>query len=181
MADEIYTGFSERSIVRTGDPLNFAIDGEGFFVLKTPGGEAFTRRGSFGLSPEGILVTSDGHAVLSDKGPVKVSGGELEVDLDGRITINGVESGHLLLTDFPKPYKLEKLDAEIYRPASDEKKLETKYTYIRQRYLEKSNLDLIREMAGMIETYRTYESDWDAVRISDEPLEETVKRVGKVR
>ncbi|NIR67720.1 MAG: flagellar basal-body rod protein FlgF [candidate division Zixibacteria bacterium] len=181
MVDEIYTGFSERSIVRTGDPLNFAIDGEGFFVLETSRGETFTRNGNFNLSPEGILVTSDGHAVLSDRGPIEVSGGELNVDLDGRITVDGVEFGHLLLTDFPKPYKLEKLDAEIYRATADIQKLETKYTYVRQGFLEKANVDIIREMADMIETYRSYESDWNAVRISDEPREETIKRVRKVR
>jgi flagellar basal-body rod protein FlgG len=181
MVDKIYTDFSKGSIERTGDPLNFAIDGDGFFVVETPDGEAFTRNGNFHLNPDGTLMTSDGLPVLSDGGRIEAPGGELSIDPDGTIKIEGNEFGRLLLADFEKPYQLEKTAAGIYKPAPEANRIEVEFAYVRQGYLEKANVDIIREMVDMIESYRNYESDQKAIQILDESLAKTVNQVGRVQ
>ncbi|HEQ98693.1 MAG TPA: hypothetical protein ENO22_05060 [candidate division Zixibacteria bacterium] len=181
MLDKTITDFTGKSIERTGDPLNFAIDGDGFFVVETPEGEGFTRNGDFGLSPEGILVSAEGFPVLSDNGRVEVHEGELSVDLDGTVRTDGKELGHLLLVDFEKPYKLEKSGAGIYKSPADANRVEVEFTYVRQRYLEKANADIIREMADMIESYKNCDSDQTEIEILDAPLEEAADQVGRMR
>jgi flagellar basal-body rod protein FlgF len=181
MIDKIYTDFSEGSLEYTGEPLNFAIDGDGFFVVETAQGEAYTRSGNFRINPDGILVTSDGLPVLSDNGQIDASQGELTIDIDGTIRIEGDEFGKLRLVDFEKPYQLEKMSAGVYQPLPDANRSELEFTYIRQGYLEKSNVDIIKEMVDMIASYRNYESDQKAIQILDSTVDKAVNQVGRVK
>ena len=181
MVDKIYTDFSEGSLEYTGEPLNFAIDGSGFFAVETPQGEAFTRSGDFHLDPNGVLVTSDGLPVLSSAGQIAPGQGELSISVDGTIRIDGDEFGKLRLVDFEKPYQLEKMAAGIYRPLPDANQTDLEFTYVRQGYLEKSNVDIVREMVDMIDSYRNYESDQKAIQILDSTVDKAVNQVGRVR
>lgn len=181
MVDKIYTDYSKGSLEYTGEPLDFAIDGDGFFVVETPQGEAYTRGGNFHLDPDGVLVTSDGLPVLSDGGQIQASGGELSIDVDGTVKIDGDDFGRLRMVDFEKPYQLEKTSAGIYQPLPDANQTELEYTYVRQGYLEKSNVDIIQEMVEMIASYRNYESDQKAIQILDSTVDRAVNQVGRVR
>jgi flagellar basal-body rod protein FlgF len=181
MVDKIYTDYSKGSLEFTGNTLNFAIDGDGFFVVSTPDGEAYTRNGNFQISPEGILQTSDGLPVLSDAGEIEVAAGEFKVGVDGSITIGGEEYGKLKVVDFEKPYQLEKLASGVYIPDSNSTQEELEYSYIRQGYLEKSNVDVLREMVDMIASYRNFESDQKAIQILDDSLHKAVNEVPRVR
>lgn len=181
MVDKIYTDYSKGSLEYTGEPLNFAIDGDGFFVIETPQGEAFTRSGNFHLDQNGILVTSDGLPVLSEGGQIEALEAELTIDIDGTIKIDGNAFGKLRLVDFEKPYQLEKMSAGIYRPLPETNQTELEFTYVRQGYLEKSNVDIIKEMVDMIASYRNYESDQKAIQILDSTVDKAVNQVGRVR
>lgn len=181
MIDDIYTDYSRGALEYTGDNLDLAIDGDGFFVVQTPDGELYTRNGNFHLDALGNLMSSDGMPVLSDQGPVQAPEGQLTIGVDGTIIVDGEEYGQLRVVDFEKPYRLEKVAAGVYKPAEDANQIELEYTYIRQGYLEKSNVDIMREMVDMIASYRNYESDQRAISILDETLGKAVNEVGKVR
>jgi len=135
----------------------------------------------FHLDALGNLLSSDGMPILSDQGPVQAPEGELNINVDGTITVDGNEFGKLRVVDFEKPYQMEKVSSGIYRPAPDANQVELEYTYVRQGYLEKSNVDIIREMVDMIASYRNYESDQRAIHMLDETLSKAVNEVGKVR
>ena len=181
MVDNVYTDFSRGSLEFTGNDFNVAIDGDGFFVVSTPEGEAYTRNGNFHLNEEGVLVTSDNLPVLSDSGEIIADGGELHIGIDGLITVGGEDFGKLQIVDFEKPYQLNKLSAGLYTPDTDAGRIDLEFTYVRQGYLEKANVDVIQEMVDMIASYRNYESDQKAVQILDETLGKAVNEVGRVK
>jgi flagellar basal-body rod protein FlgF len=181
MVDKTYTDFSEGSLEFTGDRLHLAIDGDGFFAVSTPEGEAYTRNGNFHIAPDGTLMTSDDLPVLSDNGPIVLGENEFEIGMDGTITVNGEEYGRLLVVDFEKPYQLQKTAGGLFRMLPEANQIDTEYVYIRQGYLEKSNIDIVREMVDMIASYRNYESDQKAIQILDESLSKTVNEIPRVR
>lgn len=181
MVDKTYTDYSRGSLEFTGDQLNLAIDGDGFFVVSTPEGEAYTRNGNFHIATDGTLMNSDELPVLSDNGPIVVGENEFEIGMDGMITIDGEEYGKLMVVDFEKPYQLEKTAGGLFRTLPEANQIDTEYAYIRQGYLEKSNVDIVREMVDMIASYRSYESDQKAIQILDESLSKTVNEIPRVR
>ena len=85
------------------------------------------------------------------------------------------------IVDFEKPYQLNKVSAGLYVPGPDANPTDLEFTYVRQGYLEKANVDVIQEMVDMIASYRNYESDQKAIQILDETLGKAVNEVGRVK
>jgi flagellar basal-body rod protein FlgG len=152
-------------------------------VVQTPEGEAYTRSGSFHIDSQGRLVTADNLPVLSDAGEIVLSQdeNELKIAIDGYITVGDQELGQLRVVDFEKPYQLEKMAGGLYLPAEGSAPIDLEFTYVRQGYVEKANVDVIREMVDMIASYRNFESDQRAIQLIDETLDRTVNQVGKVK
>src|ERR1035438_7555715 len=81
---------SQGAIEQTGNPLDLAIEGQGFFQIQTPNGPRYTRDGSFHRSPAGILVAAKGEPVLSTTGqPIPVPPGEVSIGADGVLSVAG--------------------------------------------------------------------------------------------
>ena len=181
MVDNVYTDYSRGALEYTGNDFDVAIDGDGFFVVQTPDGEAYTRNGNFHLNEQGVLVNSDDLPVMSDNGEIITDNGEINIGIDGLITVGGEEYGKLQIVDFEKPYQLNKVSAGLYVPGPDANPTDLEFTYVRQGYLEKANVDVIQEMVDMIASYRNYESDQKAIQILDETLGKAVNEVGRVK
>ena len=94
-----YTDFSEGSLSPTSNKLDLALQGSGFFVAQTPNGPRYTRNGSFSLSTDGTIVTSQGYPVLGAGGPIqlpdmqKLSQGDISIDETGEVTVDGKKLG----------------------------------------------------------------------------------------
>ncbi len=183
MVDEIYADYSQGVLERTGDDLNIGLDGNGFMVVQSPEGELlYTRAGSFSLSPDGSVVTPEGHVLMTDVGPLVLEpGASFQVGIDGIITVSGEEFGRLAITDFEKPDALQRTDGNVYRAPQGLAQIEPEQLYVRQGYIERANVDVVREMVDMITSFREYESNQKAIQIIDESLEKTVNRVGARR
>ncbi|MER3458405.1 MAG: flagellar biosynthesis protein FlgF, partial [Chloroflexota bacterium] len=98
------TDFSPGPVQATGQPLDLAIQGEGFFRLRTPDGERFTRDGRFSLDANGQLVNVNGHPVLGTNGqPIRLSSGQVRVDPNGTIYLNDQPAGQIGLAVFADP------------------------------------------------------------------------------
>ena len=165
------TDYSQGRLKATGNDLDLAISGEGFFVVETPEGERYTRRGAFGLSPEGILVTSEGYPVTGDGGPVRIVGQQVMVAEDGRLTVDGVAAGRIRLVNFDRPYRLEKVGDALFRPVDETvtaRDAEAPSVRLRQGFVETSNVDPIRMMTEMLEVLRVYESHQKMMRTAEE-------------
>ncbi|MCJ7507299.1 MAG: flagellar basal-body rod protein FlgF [candidate division Zixibacteria bacterium] len=179
MADEIYVDFQQGKLDFTGDNLNVALEGDGFFVVSTPYGERYTRNGAFRLDGEGFLMTDDGDKVLTDGGPVNLVGSDIKIDESGKISVDGSQVAQLSVVDFPKPYQLERVDGGLYAPKSADVVSQVAANYsIRQGFLERSNVEAIGEMVEMIDSFRDYEGGQKAIQIQDDSLGKLFEKLG---
>lgn len=179
--------FTNGSLEATENPLDVAIEGEGFFVAETPNGEfLYTRDGSFKLSvemDEMRLVTADGYTILSefDDEIVFMDGmRDISISEMGLVTAENEdgeieEIATIKLAKFINPEGLESVGKNLYRatvasgeeiPMEDENRTST----LRQRYLETSNVQVIDEMVRMITAQRAYEISSKTIQTADDML-----------
>lgn len=182
LVDTLHTNFQEGALSETKGKLDFAIDGNGFFVVDTPNGQRFTRDGSFAMSKDGYLVTQEGYYVEGLNGPIKLSEGNISVDEAGNIINNGQNIDKLNIMDFNNYDGLRKEGDNLFY--IDNAVLSVQIIpstgRIKQGYLEESNVNPVNEMVNMISVMRTYESSQRVVTAFDETLGKVVNEVGKV-
>ncbi|MEN3202532.1 MAG: flagellar basal-body rod protein FlgF [Atribacterota bacterium] len=175
------TDFSQGRLEATGNPFDFALSGEGFFVVETEKGPAYTRAGNFTRSADGRLVTLSGYPVQGEAGDIVLpERGELVVDAEGNIRVGGELVGKLRVVRFSNPQLLEKLGGNLFRaPEGVLPEEATGYT-IHQGFLEKANLDVVEAMVRMIEALREYELAQRAVVAQDETLGKAVNEIPRL-
>ena len=183
------TDYSQGSMQTTGNPLDVAISGDGFFRYQTPGGEYLTRNGSFVLDAQGQIVTKQGWPVLSDGGgAINIPEGtrNIHIDFMGRVFADGTEQGRLALVTAEDKKNLEKLGGNMYktRQGTNVEELDDAYqngALINQGFLEMANVEVVSEMVNMIETQRFFEAVQKTMQTSDAIDKEAINKVGKAR
>ena len=147
-------------LVPTQNPLDVAIDGEGFFAIQTPGGVRFTRNGSFSLNEDGDLVTKQGMKVLSSSGsPINVTGDNIGIQDGGIVTAEGNEVATLKIVTFQGINLLQKEGSNQFiwnGPAEGVQDVDE--PRVKSGSLERSNVDSMREMINLMAAYREFES-----------------------
>lgn len=144
----------------TGNPLDLALQGNGYFVIETADGQQYTRAGNFALNDKAELVTQNGRIVLSDSGPLVVPPGDTQLVISKDGTVSTHESGvlgRLQLASFENDQELLEVGDGLYK-AEGLKVLPAENTTIHQSMLEGSNVEPIKEMNRMIEISRAYQS-----------------------
>jgi flagellar basal-body rod protein FlgG len=179
MIDKVYTSFIPGSLDRTGRDLDVALQGDGFFVVQTPDGEAYTRNGAFTLAADGTLVNSDNMPVMTTSGAVSLQGGQVAIGVDGQISVDSAVVANLRVVDFDDPNQLLKLGDGLFVAGQGVQPIALTNPEVRQGYLERSNVDVLREMVDMIETYRGFEMGQKMIQIQDESLGKAVNELGK--
>lgn len=183
MIDQVYTDFSQGSFEATSSNLDVAIEGAGFFVLESPdgGGQLYTRNGHFSISPDGYLTTDEGYRVLGDGGPLAVGNGVVTISESGETLVDETVVGRLQVVDFPDKTTLTKQGDSTFTASDKAEPTPVTVPSLRQGYLERSNINIIKEMVGMIMTLRNYEAGSKAIQAQDESLNALFNNVGKVR
>ncbi len=173
----------EGSYIETQNKLDFAIKGNGMFVINTPYGIRYTRDGSFNLDNDNKLVTKNGYAVLGTRGEITLDGTEIHVDEAGTIFLDGQEIDNFRIAIFDEQSKLRKQGENLFYlldggllPENEE----GSEIQIRQGYLETSNVNVVREMVDMITAYRAYEASQKAIQAQDQTLNRAVNDVGNI-
>jgi flagellar basal-body rod protein FlgF/flagellar basal-body rod protein FlgG len=151
-----HTDFSQGSLEQTGNPLDIAIEGSGFFTVQAPNGVQYTRNGAFHLTKSGGLVTAQDLPVLGDKGPITLPQGDSEISSSGLISVNGDVAGQLKLVDFDSNVPLTSLGGAYYSAPSAAGTPATEFT-VRQGSLESSNINPVESAVGLIEMQRNAE------------------------
>ena len=179
---ETIRNFSEGSLDNTGNPLDMAISGQGFFqVLQPDGSVAYTRDGTFTLNSNGTLVNSSGLPLASQ---IQVTPNTQSVQITKDGTINAmlqgqtqpVNLGQLQLARFVNPEGLRALGDNLYAPtvASGQPYLGTAgsdgFGSIEQGFLEKSNVDIVNEMVSLITAQRAYEINSKMIQTADQMM-----------
>jgi flagellar basal-body rod protein FlgG len=173
--------FTQGDLTQTGEKLDIAIQGDGFFeIQKADGTLAYTRDGSFKISPTGQVTNSDGLPVLSGFQAVPTGTTAISLSSDGQVTYttaSGTQTFRLSLTRFANPSGLQSLGGNIYAetPASGTPETgspgEQGYGTTMQAYLEGSNVNIVQEMVNLITAQRAYEINSKSIQTSDEMLQ----------
>jgi flagellar basal-body rod protein FlgF len=169
------------SLIPTGNLLDLAIEGEGYFVIGTQEGERYTRSGQFRLNELGELVTTTGDNVLDDGGAVIVlppNSGGVTIASDGTISTPDVLIGRLGLVSFADPQDLEKTANALYR--TDQQPQVAEGVQILQGMIEGSNVRAVVEMTDMMETVRAYQGTQKIIDAHHELQRRMVERMLEV-
>jgi flagellar basal-body rod protein FlgG len=176
-----YTDFSAGPSRRTGNPLDIALQGNGFFCIGTPGGIQYTRQGNFTLDQEGSLVTSDGHPVLGEGGSITIEGGQVDIDDQGVVTVDGNEIDRLRIVTFSSPNGLTKVGSSLFSTAgSGQAPQSAANVSVKQGYLENANVNAIRTMTDMIAEMRMVEAYQKIVQTADRTSSNAVNTLGTI-
>jgi flagellar basal-body rod protein FlgF len=156
--------FSQGNMIETGQPLDVALHGKGFFVIETPDGPLYTRHGVFRSNGNGQIVDSMGRMVAGDGGPLviptEVDSSEVQIGDDGRIFARGALIGQFRVVDFAgKTDKLSPVGMNCYRAAKEAEPGAAEGMVVKQGYREGSNVKLVEELVNMIMVSRIYEAN----------------------
>jgi len=175
--------FTEGELTSTGEQLDLAINGDGFFQVQMPDGTlAYTRDGAFKTSSNGQITTSDGLSVQSGFQPIAIGTTGVTISPDGTVsaaTASGTTTFQVQLTRFANPAGLQSVGRNLYveTPASGTPETGTPnqggFGSLQQGFLEMSNVKVVEEMVNMIVAQRAYEVNSKAVQASDEMMQQS--------
>ena len=171
---------SQGELSRTGGDFDFAIQGDGFFLIETPDGQHLSRAGHFTPNAEGELVNPDGYRLLDAGGaPIFVPPdvGSVSLANDGTLSAQGVPLAQVGLWQPVDPISLRHVQGTLFSADAAEPMEEP--GLILQGYLESSNVNPMAEIARMIEVQRAYEMGQKLLDREDERIRNTVQTLGK--
>ncbi len=173
--------FSQGGMRKTGNSLDLAIQGEGFFKVQTPDGEFFTRNGAFSLNSQGYLVNTSGYRLMGEGGPIQIdSGGKIDVNATGGITVNENMVDQISVRTVSDLDALEKRGENLLQLKEDAEAREVpaQNARVKQGFLEESNVQIVDEMVRMIETMRTFQACQKVMTSSNESDSQLIDKVG---
>ena len=174
---QIKTTFEPGRIRLTGNPLDIAIQGPGFFEVNTPQGTRYSRNGMFSLDRERRLVNGLGYPVMGMKGEIKIPPGKLEITTQGDIKVDDKSVATIKVMEFHNDEMPQKSSDGLF--SSDKGKL-AKTPQLQVGHIEESNVNSIGEMVKMIQGMRNYESTQKLIQTLDHMADVAIQDVGRV-
>ncbi len=185
-----YTDFSQGALKSTGNQLDFAIEGDGFFEVLTPQGVRLTRVGSFTLDGEGRLVTKQGFPVLREGAPgedpagreIRLTNANVAITPSGEIAEGGEVLGRLSVVTVEDKDALQKIGNSLFalKDNMEPQVVAAAGFSLHQGYIESSNVNPVREMTDMIMTTRVFESTQKGIQAYDQMMGKAVNEVSKL-
>ena len=165
------------AIVQTGNELDVALNGDGFFAVQTAGGERWTRAGSFQLNNQGTLVDQSGNPVLGTGGPIQFGPDEVGITIasDGTVSSSAGAKGQLRIVEFANAQDLKREGLNLYSGGEPQANAATRAV---QGHVERSNVSGVTEMAEMIRVQRAYESAASLAQKQDDMRRNAIQRLG---
>ena len=177
-----YISRAQGSVTRTDNPLDVAIQGEGWLAIKTPGGTAYTRDGRMQMTQTGELQTLNGYPVLDAGGAgmlLQADGGPPSIAADGMITQAGRQVGALGLYSIPGEATLSRFGNSAVVPnMAPTPILDFSANSIEQGFSEGSNVNPVLEMTRLIQIQRTFDSISSTNQTSESNLQDAIKSLG---
>jgi len=163
---------SQGALQKTGNELDLAIQGPGYFEVQTDNGTMYTRNGSFQVSSKGQLITSTGDAVMGEGGTISILPGAVSISADGTISSNGAVAGKIRVVDFPTGTKLTSTGDSYYSAPAGTAQAATGYD-VRQGMLESSNVNPVIGMVELVEVQRSAEMMQRALSMFNSEIDKT--------
>lgn len=169
--------FKNGQIKQTGNPLDLAIEGAGFFVLKNGGPVAYTRNGQFRRDGDGRIVNSAGMALQGVSGDLVVSGDSPEILADGTVLDRGEPVGRLQLVSFSNEGSARRQGGNFVSAADNVQQVEA--VRVGQGMLETSNVSMAHEILSIMQVQRTAETGQHLIQLYDDLMTRALTTFGQ--
>jgi flagellar basal-body rod protein FlgG len=185
--DSTVLDLRQGSLKTTGNPTDLAISGDGFFVVRTPDGDAYTRSGNFIRRNDGTLATMDGYPVIGQKGsPIILKSSDsksqdIRIDKQGNIEMGKNIIDKIKVVDFKDKKNLQSIGNSLFKSGSNETPGNTKTYEINQGSLEMANANPIETIVNSITGMRTYDSLAKYIESDKEIETKTVTDLGRIK
>jgi flagellar basal-body rod protein FlgF len=170
--------FQQGDIVRTGNDMDFAVEGAGFIEVQMPdGSKAYTRDGEFHLNAQGQLVTKRNYLVMGEGGPIQLdpnNASPLTVSADGQVSQGADVKGKISIAEFNDPNKLTMLGGGLYRNDQNLVPKSTVTSSLRQGFIEGAATNPMSAMASIITAIRLYESNEKVMQMQGDRMSKTI-------
>ena len=147
---------AQGTLTQTHNPLDLAVDGNGFFVVQTPSGDRFLRNGTFSLDADRRLVDDQGNPVLGEGGPITLPPGNIEIDATGLVKVNGKPQQRLRLDTVKDASKLQHEGGTRFVPDATRTSVPAEQRTIKQGFVEESNVKAMTAMTDMLSVLHRY-------------------------
>lgn len=166
------------AVTNTGNPLDIALDGEGFLAVQTALGERYTKAGSMAIDAGGTLVDLQGNPVMGELGPITFTSTETDISItaDGTIATNEGTKGKLKIVEFADPQAATREGNNLWAAEDAQPATQTRVV---QGAIERSNVSGIAEMTEMIRVQRAYESAASMQQKQDEMRRTAIQRLAQ--
>lgn len=168
----------QGALEETGNITDFAIMGAGFFAVENDGQILYTRNGSFNIDEEGYLILKGGGRVQGEFGEIFVGGDKFDFAEDGRILVDGEVIDNIAVYDFLDYNNLNKYGQGMF--ISDAEPDLVEYPYIRNKTIERSNVDPTEELTNIISSQRALQTAAQALKMYDLINDQAVNEIGKI-
>lgn len=176
-----FSNFDQGRLLHTGNKLDLALEGNGFFCVETATGVQYTRKGNLAIDTKGILITQEGFQVIGKGGRIELNTQDFEVDGEGNIIVDGDTVDTIKIVDFDKPAGLQKMGATrfaIADPLTNEIKAEG--FSVHQGFVESSNVDAVNAITEMIDVLRGYEAYQKVIQSLNDITLQAINEVGQL-
>lgn len=181
LMDATANDLSQGAIKHTGQPLDAALNGTGFFVVQDAAGtNLYTRNGHFALNENGELATENGYTVQGEGGAIVATGANVMITEDGRVVVDGAQRGALRVVTFEDPRMLMRVGDTLFAATPDIVPELAENVSVVPEALESSNVSVAKEMLNMLVTVRNFEANQRVILSVDRTLDRTINEVGRV-
>jgi flagellar basal-body rod protein FlgF len=181
-----YHSFTDGPVTPTGNPLDVAIQGDGFFTVQVGNDIRYTRDGRFTTNEQNelIMVAGGGRSRVLDEAGVPIvllpaSAGTPRIEKDGTIRQGDAAVGKIGLVEFADRNTLGKVGANLFRAGAD-RSLPAQNTALTSGAVESSTVDPVQGLAEMIEVTRAYQLNAQMISLQDMTIGQAVSRVGRI-
>ena len=176
----VYIDFTQGLLEKTGNNLDVALQGNGFFEMQTPAGLAYTRAGNFTIGRDGTLVDKSGNPVMGESGRITITGNDVQIAQSGMVKVDGVEVATLKVVAFEDTTKLKRSANGLFVDPGQAGLKKAEEKNIQSGYLEMSNASVMKEMVQMIDIQRSFELYQKAIQTESDQDRLSVSRVGRL-
>lgn len=188
LTHETTTSYSQGDMHLTGNKLDLALAGDGYFAVQAEDGVRYTRNGSFMLNANNELINQRGERVLGEGGedgsgvPIVVNGRDVAILPDGTVQSDGINAGKLQIVQFENMDSLEKVGKSFFKYRGNESEITAvDVPAVEQGYLERSNVNSLTEMTHMISNTRHYEIAGKALKSIEQSISRSIVELPKFK
>lgn len=182
--DGTSTNFQQGEITDSDSLTDFALQGNGFFTISKDNKDYYTRDGHFQVDASGYLIDASGNYVKGNNleggtsGRIYIGKSKISTSSDGTISVDNVPKYKFSLADFNDYNTLKKVGDNLYEGTNSKA---ASNVSVKQKALEKSNVNVVNEMVNMMSVMRTFETNQKVIQSIDETLDKVVNQVGTVK